>query len=222
MTKRWIALGLAAGLGFGSEAMAQSSELDGNARFQLQAGLMKVSATGGLRRTSGPAVFLELRDQTEIDNQQQQGQFPCPVTLSRFHTPALEIYLPLAWQVGIDTPPECVEKTLPYRATTCIPVLGVTQSGNDFTLSLSETRVQEIMSQIALFLLGDDALSATTTVNEIVADGKLLADGDRTRIKFRVKATVSGGGLKRDSKLAWSFTLSGDRIATDECDITVP
>lgn len=222
MTKLWVALGVAAGLGLGSEAMAQGVELGGNARFQLQSGLMKVSATGGLRRTSTPAVFIELRDQSEIDFLQQQGEFPCPVTLPRIHTPALEIYLPVAWQAGILTPPECIEKTLPYRATTCIPVLAISQSGNDFSLTLDEVRVQEIMSQIALFLLGDSALGSTTTVDEIVADGKVLADGDRTRLKLRVKATVSGKGLKKDSKLAWSFTLAGDRVATEDCDITIP
>lgn len=237
MTKLWIALGLAAGLGLGSEAMAQGVELGGNARFQLQTGLMKVSATGGLRRTSTPAVFVELRDQSEVDFLQQENirhpnpnaeppdyyvPPPCPVNVPRIHTPALEIYLPVAWQAGIVTPPECIEKTLPYRATTCIPVLALSQSGNDFSLSLDEARVQEIMSQIALFLLGDSALGSTTTVDEIVADGKLLADGNRTRLKFRVKATVSGKGLKKDSKLAWSFTLVGDRVATEDCDITIP
>ncbi len=237
MTKLWVALGVAAGLGLSSEAMAQGVELNGDARFQLQSGLMKISATGGLRRMSSPVVFFELRDQSEVEFLQQENLRhpnpnpippdyyvppPCPVTVPRFHTPALEIYLPATWPAGILTPPECIEKTLPYRATTCIPVLAISQSGNGFSLSLDEERVQEIMSQIALYLLGDSALGATTTVDEIVTDGKLLADGNRARLKVRVKATVSGKDLKKDSKLAWSFTLAGDRVATEECDITVP
>lgn len=214
MKKLWIALGIAMGLGLGSEAMAQSVELDGNARFQLQTGLMKVSASGGKRRTSSPAVFLELRDQTQAQE--------CPRALPRIHTPALEIYLPAAWQTGVLTLPECRETVPGFIPTTCIDILGVSQSGNDFTLSLDEERIQEITTQIGLFLLGDAALGASTTVNEVVSEGKLLAEGNRSRYKLQVKATVSGGTLAKDSKVAWGFTLNGDRIATELCDITTP